>query len=65
MVIAQCPECDLMTKVNSSPKLGQTIKCQHCGIELEVVWLDPLELCTPYDPGSDDEDYAYEDSDSD
>jgi lysine biosynthesis protein LysW len=39
-----------------APKMGMLVACADCGAELEIVWLDPLELDWPYIPDWDDED---------
>jgi lysine biosynthesis protein LysW len=39
------------------PRLGQRVVCKSCKAEVEVVWLDPLELDWPVDDDEfDDED---------
>jgi hypothetical protein len=36
--------------------MGQRLTCRSCNTEVEVVWLDPVELDWPYDDdGVDDE----------
>jgi alpha-aminoadipate carrier protein LysW len=39
-----CPECDAEVHVDSDADKGDSVLCEECGIELEVVGLDPLEL---------------------
>lgn len=39
-----CPECDADVHVDSDADKGDSVLCEECGIELEVVGLDPLEL---------------------
>ena len=41
---AECPQCGKLVAVGSHPTMGKPIDCESCGAELEVVWLDPLEL---------------------
>lgn len=52
-----CPECDNPLSVDSDEvEEGETIECEECGTELEVVSVDPLQV-TPIDElGYDDED---------
>ncbi len=38
-----------------NPKMGQTVRCSTCGAQLEVVWLDPVELDWPFDDDEGDE----------
>ena len=33
--------------IGSHPVLGKVIRCDGCGAELEIVWLDPIELDWP------------------
>jgi alpha-aminoadipate carrier protein LysW len=40
-----CPECDNPIVVDADEiEEGETIQCDECGTELEVVSADPLEL---------------------
>jgi alpha-aminoadipate carrier protein LysW len=56
MQSAECPQCGVEVSVGSQPKLGKLVKCKECGAELEVVWLDPLELDWPLDEDELDDD---------
>ncbi len=38
-----CPECDAAI-VLDNPIQGEIVPCPDCGVDLEVVSLDPLEL---------------------
>jgi alpha-aminoadipate/glutamate carrier protein LysW len=52
-----CPECD--TPLDLDPDdvdEGETVECQECGTELEVVSTDPLEIAPVEEAGYDDED---------
>ncbi len=41
--MAECPECG--AELNMSDVVqGEIIQCEDCGVELEVVSLDPLKL---------------------
>ncbi len=52
---AECPQCGYEISVGSQPRIGQQVVCNSCGSELEVVWLDPLELDWPMLDGEDEE----------
>jgi len=39
-----CPECDADVHVDTDVDKGETVDCDECGIKLEVVGLDPVEL---------------------
>lgn len=49
MVKAECPACSAKVELGAKPRLGQRVVCRECDAELEVVWLDPVELDWPYD----------------
>ncbi len=44
MAKADCPECYERVRVSDQVKLGDRSLCVQCGVELEVVRLDPPEL---------------------
>ncbi len=51
-----CPECDNPITVNvDEVDEGETVQCDECGLDLEVVSLDPLELAAIDNTGYDDE----------
>jgi alpha-aminoadipate carrier protein LysW len=39
-----CPECDADVHVDTDTDKGESVSCEECGVELEVVGLDPVEL---------------------
>jgi len=56
MNTAECPQCGNEVNLGTQPKLGKLVECKECGAELEVVWLDPLELDWPLDVDEFEED---------
>ena len=58
MPTGTCPECEADVHVETDADKGDTILCEECGTELEVVGLDPVELDIVED---DDEDLGDED----
>lgn len=44
MPTAVCPECDEEVYVDADSEQGDVVSCDECGVELEVVGLDPVEL---------------------
>ena len=61
MPTAVCPECDEEVYVDADSEQGDTVTCDECGAELEVVGLDPIELDL-YEGGGDlDDDFEEED----
>jgi len=61
----ECISCGINIEIQDNlAVLGNMITCPHCDAELEIVWLDPLELDWPYEDDDDeDEDDYYEDDD--
>lgn len=55
-----CPSCGAQVTVKGTPKIGMHTTCRSCDTELEVVWLDPLELDWPMDEGESDAEEEYE-----
>lgn len=49
--VAECPLCRHEFNITSRLQLGQCILCPACYVELEVVWLNPVELSWPYGEG--------------
>jgi alpha-aminoadipate carrier protein LysW len=55
-----CPECDNPITVDADEvEEGETVQCEECGTELEVVSTDPLELAPMDVIGYDDEEDAH------
>ena len=54
---AVCPECDnpIVLDVDELEE-GETLQCEECGVDLEVVSVEPLELAPVDEAGYDDED---------
>jgi alpha-aminoadipate carrier protein LysW len=44
---------------------GETVQCDECGTDLEIVSVDPIELAPVEDEGYDDEDDTRLDEDED
>ena len=51
-----CPECDADVHVDVDVDKGESVSCEECGAELEVVGLDPLELDIAEEEDLDDDD---------
>ncbi|MEL6796474.1 MAG: lysine biosynthesis protein LysW [Planctomycetota bacterium] len=41
---AVCPECDAVITFDRAPLNGQVVRCPDCGVELEVVSINPIVL---------------------
>ncbi len=42
--MATCPECESEVAFQDSTEVGEIIQCPDCGMDLEVLSLDPAEL---------------------
>ncbi len=56
-----CPECDNVIDIDTDEvEEGETVTCDECGTELEIVSTEPLQV-TPLDAeGYDDEEDSYD-----
>jgi alpha-aminoadipate carrier protein LysW len=55
-----CPECDNPIIVDADEvEEGETVQCDECGADLEVVSVDPLELVSLDEASYDDEDVSH------
>lgn len=61
MPTTACPECEEKVYVDAESEQGDTVICEECGVELEVVGLDPVEL----DPFEGKKGSSYSDTDDD
>ncbi|HEY0263461.1 MAG TPA: hypothetical protein VGC07_02955 [Granulicella sp.] len=51
-----CPECDSPLDLDPDEvEEGEVVQCDECGVEVEVVSTDPLELMAIEDEGYDEE----------
>ena len=42
--MAKCPECGEAVELSGDMETGELIECGNCGLELEIISLDPEEL---------------------
>lgn len=56
MPTGTCPDCDADVHVDTDADKGDIIDCDDCGIQLEVVGLDPVELDMVEEEAVDDDD---------
>lgn len=50
-----CPDCEAEVHVDTDTDKGDIVSCDECGIDLEVVGLDPVELDVVEEDMEDDE----------
>ena len=60
-----CPECEAAIDDEGFEDIGEIISCPECGVELEVISIDPVELDIAFDDEDDDEYEFDEDEDED
>ncbi|MBZ5498270.1 MAG: hypothetical protein LAP85_17860 [Acidobacteriia bacterium] len=61
-----CPECDAPID-EEFEDVGEIITCPECGVDLEVISLDPVEfdLAPAEDEEEDEEDFNFDDEEED
>jgi len=68
---AKCPFCGSDVNAGLQPRMGEIVRCSECEAELEIVWLNPIELDSPLDTfdeddyTSEEDDYNYEEEEED
>jgi alpha-aminoadipate carrier protein LysW len=64
--VSYCPECEAAID-EEFEDLGEIISCPECGVELEVISVDPVEFdLAPMDDEEEDEDeFSLDDTDED
>ena len=56
---ATCPECDNLLDLDEDDmEEGETVTCDECGTDLEIISSDPLQLAPVDAEGYDDEETA-------
>jgi alpha-aminoadipate carrier protein LysW len=64
--VSYCPECEAVID-EEFEDVGEIISCPECGVELEVISIDPVEFdLAPIDDEDEEEDeYSFDDADDD
>jgi len=65
MMAVICPECDNPIDLDDELDQGETLQCDECGAELEVVSTDPVELAPVEEAGYDEEESSHLPGDED
>ena len=56
MPTGSCPECEADVHVDTDVDKGEIVECEECGVQLEIVGLDPVELDIVEEEDDEDED---------
>ncbi len=43
-ITATCPECEATITLDDTVERGEIVQCPDCGVDLEVLSTDPVEL---------------------
>lgn len=64
--MAYCPECEAVID-EEFEDVGEVITCPECGVDLEVISIDPIEFdLAPIDDEEDDDDeFRFDDAEED
>jgi alpha-aminoadipate carrier protein LysW len=64
--VGYCPECDAEIP-EEFEDVGEIVTCPECGVDLEVISLDPVEfdLAPVDDEEEDEEDYNFDEEEDD
>lgn len=42
--MTNCPVCDAAVEPTDDPVVGELLECSECGVELEILSLEPITL---------------------
>jgi len=61
--VSYCPECEAVID-EEFEDIGEVISCPECGVELEVISIDPVEfdLAPVDDEDDEDEDFRFDET---
>ena len=61
--MSYCPECEAVIE-EEFEDVGEIISCPECGVELEVISIDPVEFdLAPIDDEEEDDEFRFDDAD--
>jgi alpha-aminoadipate/glutamate carrier protein LysW len=64
LFVSYCPECEAEIDEDFED-IGEIITCPECGVELEVISIDPVEFdLAPMEDEEEDDDYRFDDTDN-
>jgi alpha-aminoadipate carrier protein LysW len=60
--VSYCPECEAVID-EEFEDVGEVISCPECGVELEVISIDPVEFdLAPVDDEEEDDEFHFDDT---
>jgi alpha-aminoadipate/glutamate carrier protein LysW len=60
--VSYCPECEAVID-EEFEDVGEIISCPECGVELEVISIDPVEFdLAPIDDEEDDDEFRFDET---
>jgi alpha-aminoadipate/glutamate carrier protein LysW len=64
LTVSYCPECEAEID-EEFEDVGEIISCPECGVELEVISIDPVEFdLAPIEDEDEDDEYRFDDTDN-
>ena len=60
--MSYCPECEAVID-EEFEDVGEIITCPECGVELEVISIDPVEFDLALVDDEEDDEFRFDDSD--
>jgi alpha-aminoadipate carrier protein LysW len=59
--VSYCPECEAVID-EEFEDVGEIISCPECGVDLEVISIDPVEFdLAPMEDDEDDDEFRFDD----
>jgi len=62
--VSYCPECEAVID-EEFEDIGEIITCPECGVELEVISLDPVEFDLALIDDEDDDEFSFDEDEED
>jgi alpha-aminoadipate carrier protein LysW len=62
--VSYCPECEAVID-EEFEDIGEIITCPECGVELEVISIDPVEFDLAFAEEDEDDEFSFEDDEDD
>ena len=62
--MSYCPECEAVID-EEFEDIGEIITCPECGVELEVINIDPVEFDLALIDEEDDDEFSFDDDEED